>query len=252
MTRDRYPCTAMEAFFRSPPLLSIEDTPEYNAMRAMLLNRVKPQDEFEMFWIDDILHHSWQIRRYRKSAADIIGMTQKAALRTLLESVQAVDDQDEIDDHIENWFKGGQFKDAVLKFLDKYGIEERHITAQAMELRLSQLGQIERMIGDFERRRSGALRELEFYRIAASWRAPKGLPALIDAAADEIKTAADDSKAAVDESKTAADDSKAAVDESKTAADESKTTADESETAVDESKTTADESKTAVATEVAA
>jgi hypothetical protein len=227
----------MEAFFRSPPLLSIEETPEYYAMKTTLSNRVRPQDVFEAIWIDDFLHYCMQIRRWRKGAADIIDMTHKAALRTILESVMTVDDEDlrcEIDSHIENWFKGGQFKQAVLKFLSKYRIEERYITAQAMELRLPQLGQIERMIGDFERRRSGALRELEFYRIAASWRAPKGLPTLIDAAAD-----------AVDENKIAADESTTAVDGSKTAADESKTT-------VGGSKTAADESKTAVATEMAA
>jgi hypothetical protein len=40
------------------------------------------------------------------------------------------------------------------------------------------------MIGDFERRRTGVLREFEYYRIAASWRAPEGFPALVDAAAD--------------------------------------------------------------------
>jgi hypothetical protein len=187
----------MEAFFRSPPLLSIEETPEYNAMRTTLLNRVKPQDEIELFWIDDVLHYCWQIRRWRKGAADIIDMTHKAALRTILESVLAVEDQDEIDDHIENWFKGGQFKQAVLKFLGKYGIEERHITVRAMELRLPQLVGVERMIGDFERRRSGALRELEFHRIGASWRAPKGLPELIDAAADESNTTVDEGKTAV-------------------------------------------------------
>ena len=187
-TGDRYPCTAMEAFFRSPPLLSIEETREYDAMKTKLSNTVKPRDVFEELWIDDYLYYCWQIRRWRKGAADIIDKTHKAALRTVLESVMAVEHQDlryEIDEHIENWFKGGQFKETVLKFLSKYDIEERHITAQAMELRLSQLGQIERMIGDFERRRSGALREFEFYRIDASWRAPKELPALIDAAADE-------------------------------------------------------------------
>src|SRR5450631_1676386 len=58
----------------------------------------------------------------------------------------SVDDEDlryEIDGHIEDWFKGGQFKEAALKFLDKYGIEERHITARAMELRVPQLVGIE-------------------------------------------------------------------------------------------------------------
>src|SRR5947209_360895 len=189
MTGNKYPRTAMEAFFSSPPLLSIEEATEYNAMKATLSKRVKPQDLFEEIWIDDFLYYCLQIRRWRKGAADIIDMTHKAALRTILESVMAVDDQDlayEIDGHIENWFKGGQSKKGVLEFLSKYNIEERYITAQAMELRLPQLGQIERMIGDFERRRSGALRELEFYRIAASWRAPNGLPALIDATADAV------------------------------------------------------------------
>ena len=57
-----------------------------------------------------------------------------------------------------------------------------------MALRLPELDKIERMIGDFERRRSAVLRELEDYRVYASWRAPKDLPALLDAAADESKT----------------------------------------------------------------
>jgi hypothetical protein len=191
-TETRYPFTTIESYFRKPPLLGTEDIREYEAMFKLLSERVKPQDEFELFWVNDFLHECLQIRRWRRSAAALIEMMSKDALRTVLESVIQVDLPDRsrvIDGHVVNWFKDGGDKLAVLTALGQYGLDERHITAQAMSLRLPELDKIERMIGDFERRRSAALRELEDYRITASWRAPKGLPALIDAAADESKTA---------------------------------------------------------------
>jgi hypothetical protein len=52
-------------------------------------------------------------------------------------------------------------------------------------MRSPDLDRIERMIGDFERRRAAVSRELEYYRIAAFWRAPKELPAPIEAAGDQ-------------------------------------------------------------------
>jgi hypothetical protein len=192
-TESRYPCTPMESYFLKPPLLSTEPTPEYNAMVKVLSDRVKPQDEFELFWIDDYVHHSIQIRRWRRAEVAIIEMMHKDALRAILASIVECDDDDRndvIEGHAANWFKGIKERQSVLSLLAPYGIDERHVIAKAMELHLPQLNQIERMIGDFERRRSAALRELEDYRVYASWRAPQDLPALLDAAADESETAA--------------------------------------------------------------
>jgi hypothetical protein len=89
-----------------------------------------------------------------------------------------------INGYIDSWFEEGEARMSVLDVLARRGLNEGHITAQTMALRLPELDKIERIIGDFERRRAATLREFEYYRAAAFWRAPKELQALIDAAAD--------------------------------------------------------------------
>ncbi len=190
-TNSRYPSTTMESFFLGPPILGTEQASEYKAMVELMSTKVVPQDEFEEFWINDYVHHCLQIRRWRRAEVAIIEILRKDALRTILASIvecDADDRNDVIEGHVTNWFKGGAGRQSVLAVLAPYDIDERHVTAQAMALRLPELDKIERMIGDFERRRSAVLRELEDYRVYASWRAPKDLPALLDAAADESKT----------------------------------------------------------------
>ena len=186
------PHAAIESYFLRPPLLSTESRNEYEAMFKALAAMLKPQDASEWFWTGDYLHYSWQIRRWRKSAANIIELMRKDGLRAILESVvegEGAERSRLIDGYIESWFKDDESKMSILDVLARHGLNEGHVTAQAMALRLPELDKFERLIGDFERRRSAALRELEDYRIAASWRAPKRLPALIDAEADAVSIA---------------------------------------------------------------
>jgi len=181
------PPAPIESYFLGPPLLSTESPHEYEAMFKALAARLKPQDEIEWLLMGDYLHQSVQIRRWRKAAVFLIEMMRKDALRTVLQSAidDTVEDRDRwIDDYIDGWFKNGDAKQSELNILRRHGIDEGYITAQAMALRLPELDKIERMIGDFERRRTATLREFEYCRIAAFWRAPKELPAIIEAAAD--------------------------------------------------------------------
>lgn len=174
-------------YFTRPPLLSTEGRSQYEAMFRALAERLKPQDEFEWFWLYDYLHYSLQIRRWRKAVADLIETMRADALRAILESILEgkVEDRSRlIDGYIDSWFEEGEGRMPVLDVLAKRGLNEGHVSAQAMALRLPELDKFEGLIGDFERRRTATLREFEHYRIAAFWRAPQGLPALIDAAAD--------------------------------------------------------------------
>jgi hypothetical protein len=158
-------------------------------MFKALAARLKPQDEIEWILLNDYLHHSWQIRRWRKAAAALIETIRQDALRAVLESIlesEVKDRRQVIDGYIDNWFKEGESATkSAFEVLARRGLNEGNITAQAMAMRLPELDGIEGLIGDFERRRTAVVREFECYRIAASWRAPKGLPAFIDAAADE-------------------------------------------------------------------
>jgi hypothetical protein len=181
------PSAAIASYFERPLLLSTENRKEYEAMFKALAAMLKPQDEFEWFLVGDYLHENLQIRRWRKAETAIIEMTRKDALRAALESALEGEDRSHlIDGYIEAWFKDDEGKLSVLEVLGRRGLDERHITAHAMTLRLSELDKIQRMIGDSVHRRAASVQELEFYRIAASWRAPKDLPALVDAAAAAI------------------------------------------------------------------
>jgi hypothetical protein len=78
-------------------------------MVKLLSDRVKPQDELELFWIDDFVHYCLQIRRWRRAEVAIIETMHKDALRTILASViecDADDRGDVIEGHAANWFKG--------------------------------------------------------------------------------------------------------------------------------------------------
>jgi hypothetical protein len=186
------PSAAIASYFERPPLLSTESRREYEAMFKALAAMLKPQDESEWFLVGDYLHETLQIRRWRKAEAAIIEMMRKDALRAALESALEGEDRSHlIDGYIKAWFKDDEGKLSVLEVLGRRGLDERNITAQAMTLRLSELDKIQRMIGDSLRRRTASVQELEFYRLAASWRAPKDLPALVDEAADAIPIAAD-------------------------------------------------------------
>jgi hypothetical protein len=179
-------------FFKRPPILINESPSEYEAVFASLANAIGPENTFEWLLFKDIVELSWEIRRSGNSKAAIINMKWKEALRIMLESLLEGDDEERIrvaQELADQWFTSAEARTSVLELLQRHQLAEDAIVAQATALGLPELDMLDRKIERARVSRMVIMRDIEHHRIARTWRMPKDLLQIVDAAAEPIPLA---------------------------------------------------------------
>jgi hypothetical protein len=186
------PPTEIESFFMRPPLVIGESRLEYERMFTALANTIRPQNPIEWLLVNDILNHSWNIRRFGKAKAALINMNWKDAIRRIAESLLDGDQEERgrvSQDLADGWFTSGEAKETMQTLLAKHQLNEDAIAAQAMTLRLPELDIIGRKMERAMAGRMAIMRDLEYHRVAGTWKMPKDLLQIVDGAADAISIA---------------------------------------------------------------
>ena len=179
-------------FFKKPPILISENPSEYEAVFASLVNAVGPNNAFEWLLFKYIVELSWEIRRSGNSKAAIINMKWKEALYMLLESLLQGDDEERsrvAQQLADQWFTSVEARASILELLQKYQLAEDAIVAQAMALGLHALDMLDRKIERARVSRMVLMRDIEHHRVAGTWKMPKDLLQIVDAAAEPIPLA---------------------------------------------------------------
>ena len=157
--------------FEDPPLLRGEDRNAHRSLAAGVLAAIRPEDAVVLLFVKEFVEATWDIQRWRKMRTLLISMTQKDALRDILESLLGKDDIPEGSDRrataegmVEKWFYDPGSQMPVRRILGRLNLSDSAIEAQAAVLRLGDITMLEELIESAERRRKQALGMIEIYR----------------------------------------------------------------------------------------
>jgi hypothetical protein len=181
------PPPEIESFFMKPPLLIGESRLVYERMFTAVANTIRPQNTIEWMLAGDFMNLSWENRRLGKTKVGLINLNWKDAIRMIVEALLDSDQEERSrvsQELADGWFTGEEAKETIKALLAKHQLTEDAIAAQAMSLRLPELDIIDRKMERTLVSRMAIMRDIEHHRIAGSWKMPKDLLPIIDAAAE--------------------------------------------------------------------
>jgi hypothetical protein len=153
MTRRSRPRLAL---VKPSPVLITESVDEFSRLHDALKDEFKPHGTVEQFKVEEIAALMWEIRRYRRAKTAILNSAYRDALGNLLGGicrepgpfVLGIGDKDEL---VHQWFGDDQnAKQLVLQKLAYFGLDERAIEAQAMQIRAADLEKLDRLLASRE------------------------------------------------------------------------------------------------------
>jgi hypothetical protein len=179
------------SFFVAPPILINESRRDYNQVLTGTIEAIEPKATFEWFLVKDLVDLTWEIRRSGKNKAALMNTIWKEALRVILESLLDGDSEERrrvAQERTDAYFTE-EGRNWVVAFLLGHNLTEDAIAAQAMALRLPELDIIDRKMERARVSRMAIMRDIEHHRVVGSWKVPKDLLQIVDAAAEPIPLA---------------------------------------------------------------
>ena len=171
----------------SSPLLITESKTEFDSMATSMLAYIKPGNILEEILVGDIIDSTWHIIRMQRNRTAVINIAYRAAIVDLLEEL-GVADEFQAPMLADEWFRTETGKEAVMKILDGFHLDETSIEAQAIKSLGSELESWEKMVSSLEERRNKTLDTLWKVRASVANRAREVSQNLIDT---ESKTSSD-------------------------------------------------------------
>jgi hypothetical protein len=178
----------LQGFFEKPPILINESRRDYDQVLTGTIETIEPQNTLEWSLLKDLVDLTWELRRLGKAKAALMNTTWKDALRMILESHLEgdPDDRSYTAREFTDAYLTKDGRDRVMKFLLKHELTEDAIAAQAMALRLPEIDIIDRQMERARVTRMAIARDLQYHRVAGSWKRPDDLLAIADAKASSI------------------------------------------------------------------
>jgi hypothetical protein len=147
------------------PVLITESAEDFEALRHQLEQDLKPRGLIEEGIVWRIANIMWETARYERAKSSLINLAFSEALKNLLAQIGV--EPDEAEDLSMRWFTEAEAKTEVAEHLQKSGLDEYAIEAQAVRTSARELEPIQRMLGLLESRCKNALASLGEYRGAA-------------------------------------------------------------------------------------
>jgi hypothetical protein len=152
------------------PLLITESADEFDALLEAFEREIKPRGIIEQMYVHDISAIVWEILRLRRCKVMIINAAFRSALENLLVHLLTQPGHFELEPgHKERalaqrWFTDKAAKKEVLDILDRFGLDESAIEAEAIRRSCSDLELLDRMLTSLESRRNKTLGCVAEYR----------------------------------------------------------------------------------------
>jgi hypothetical protein len=168
-----------------PALLKNESAQEFEKLLKELNLDIQPQTFTEQIYVDDIANLTWEILRWRRVKAGIVGNAFRPALENALRSLpRDVKDNADIGIAVDRlaraWFSTQAAKDKVSASLKEVGLDEWAVEVEALRSRLNEIEKIDRLIASAEARRDKALRTVALYRESFSQKLQESSDRLLD------------------------------------------------------------------------
>jgi hypothetical protein len=172
-----------------PCLINGEKREEYYRLALQIVRATSPTNEIEWMYARDIIDLTWEIRRYRRVGAQLVLGGRKSAMANVLQDmydegtgvVTPASSHAGMKAAAAMAKSGAEGEKALVSMLQCYGLTLDVVTAEAVVGRSLSLERLERMILSAERRRSVALRELQWARGVFGKRVPNPIADIIDA-----------------------------------------------------------------------
>jgi len=146
-------------------LLRTESAAEFAALRARFITDIRPQTAIETMYCDDIVYLVWDGLRLRRWKAAILNFTFRDVLyKVLVERLGEVEAGQETAATLEGWVTDTNLRDEVSDILNKHGLDESIIEAEAFRRCAAELVRLEQLLASSESRRDKALQGVAFYR----------------------------------------------------------------------------------------
>jgi hypothetical protein len=154
----RHPLT----LFSRPPLIAGEDAAAYEQLRSSVAASIKPLDEIEQLFVQDVVVLSFEIARYRHAEASLLTTRQYIGLERVLSPLL---NPREAHDLARRWgTREPQAIEEVNKLLSAASLSMEDVRAQTTIAHIDQLDQIQHMTANAEARRIAALNGIDSHR----------------------------------------------------------------------------------------
>ncbi|MFB0490883.1 hypothetical protein ABIE45_003469 [Methylobacterium sp. OAE515] len=160
----------LDFLFDERPLLSGENTEQYDALLRSIIQHVEPTDVIEAIWVKDIVNFIWEAKRLRRWRGQILEQARvKAAEELIRPALQNADPfgLDRLggpspDALAAGWVIDSQVeKERVDALLQKRGLTAMNVTAHGFLMNLPAIERIDRLASLVDQRRDTLLREIE-------------------------------------------------------------------------------------------
>jgi len=156
------------------PLIEGDNPADYEAFQALCLAAIRPKDAIEHIWLRDFIDYSWEILRFRRMRAALIGSSRKEAVERLLKEhlPDGIFARDAAINLAQGWSASSEdHVSEVEELFKEHGLGPENIIAEAISIKIEDLERIEKLIAAYDHRRDKAIRELEKRRDALATRA---------------------------------------------------------------------------------
>jgi hypothetical protein len=149
----------------SPFVLPTESAEKFEAEARRFESAVKPRNKIEEMYAKDISSCDWQIERLRRCASGLLSMALPEALFDVLTRRLNALDRDNAQILVERWRSGDpSARTEVASILEKHGLDDSAIEAEAHLQCLPRLTAIEQLQASLASRRDKALAGIAFCR----------------------------------------------------------------------------------------
>jgi hypothetical protein len=147
------------------PVLSTESKEQLESLRADFRKDIRPKDAIERMFCEDIVCLLWEINRWRRARNATLNLAVRDALYELLvEKLSELEPGQETAGYLDGWFTNQKVRQAVLAKLEKFGLDESSIEAEAFRRCSSDLLQLEQLLASAAVLRDKALHGIANYR----------------------------------------------------------------------------------------
>jgi hypothetical protein len=144
-----------------PRLLSFESPRDFRQLDEEIRRHICPQDILDEIWTCEIVEGEWETLRLRRHKVQLVRLAKLDALRTLLRSISADTDDDEIDELARRSFTNKAIRNQVNSSLRSIGLDESAVEAEAYRSSIADLMAIDRRLVELAVRRDKIFRQIE-------------------------------------------------------------------------------------------
>ena len=142
-----------------PSILASESLARYYALETDVIASIEMKGAFDKIMVRNCTDITWEIIRYKTAITRLIEVAAKRAIDSLMEKLgHSIEDGGR---YSENYFEDEEARQTVLDILEKYGLDEESLTAEAIRLSMDEVQPLNKLVEGLEYRLHTVLREYD-------------------------------------------------------------------------------------------